>query len=216
MKTFVLISMYPRYIESCISTSIIGRAIASGFINIENLDLKDFDEKRRVDDIPFGGGPGMVIRASPVLKAIAKAKTIVGEDSIVLFMSPRGKQLEDADCCAFAEDERNIIIISGHYEGIDQRAIEISNGIEIAIGHSIVSNGCVCAIYLIDAVSRYVNGVLGNSESLKDETNSDSGSQHDLYTRPREFLGKKVPDILFSGNHKEIETWKNKFRNKPK
>lgn len=205
--------MYPKYIDSCVAYSIIGRAKEKGIIDIINLDLRDFcADNIRVDDTPFGGGAGMVIRPDVVVNAVAHARTIAGDDSLVIFMSPRGKQLSDIGCMNLANSGSNIIIVSGHYEGVDQRAILLTDGIEVAVGDSIVSNGCLTAMYLIDGVSRYIEGVLGNLDSLKNETNSSTGKQYDLYTKPREYKGISVPSVLLSGNHKEIDKWKNSFR----
>lgn len=213
MKKFALISLYPKYIDSAVSSSILGRACENNLISILSIDLKNFaPSMNRVDDHPFGGGSGMVIRADVVVDAVNYAKEICGENSIVVFVSPRGEQFDHIMAKDMSKDERNIIFVSGHYEGIDQRAIQITNGVEFSVGYAIVTTGCIPSLYMIDAISRYVPGTLGNPESLEGETNYLDGIQCDLYTKPREYRGIKVPDVLLSGHHANIEKWKNSFR----
>jgi tRNA (guanine37-N1)-methyltransferase len=140
-------------------------------------------------------------------------KSLVGLDAEILFTSPRGDQFNNDHAHYYGTSNKNIIIISGHYRGFDQRAIILSHGKEIAVGHSIISNGCIAALYIIDAISRYIPGVLGNNESLQQETN-DNFIEHDLYTQPRVYKELEVPSVLLSGNHKNIQEWKDTFLKK--
>lgn len=212
MRNFVLVSVYPKYIESCVENSILHRAIEKNIIKITNVDLRDFSINGKIDDTPYGGGPGMVLMPGPVVEAYkysynnfcmnGKTKTLV--------MSPRGKRLTKNRIKSMSKYD-NILIVSGHYEGIDQRAIDIINAEEIRVCDCILSNGCLAAMVVIDAISRYIPGVLGNYDSIKKETfDSKDYVQHDLYTKPREYENLLVPSVLLSGNHSDIVAWQKK------
>lgn len=215
MIKYFLISTYPKYIDSCIENSILRRGVDKGLIYIENIDLKDFVSSGRIDDRPFGGGAGMVLRPDPIVNAVNYCLEKLKNKKVkILFTSPRGKNFTAAKSKKYSKYDA-LIIIAGHYEGFDQRALEIVKGEEIKVGSSIVTNGCIIGLYIIDSVSRQVKGFLGNEESIEGETFSKSGFiQAPCYTRPREFMGLSVPDVLLLGNHKAIEKWKLNYNNK--
>lgn len=208
MKKFTVISLFPEYFKSPIQESLLGRGIKDQKIGIELVNLRDFaDGKHKiVDDTPFGGGPGMLLKVEPLYKAILAYTT---EKTRVIFMSPQGQKLTPA----VAEENaivEHTIIICGHYEGVDQRIIDMLVNMEISIGDYVISSGMPAALVFMDAVSRYVPGFVGNTESVRqDSFQEDAECLFDppQYTRPREFMGRAVPEILLSGDHKKIKEW---------
>ena len=177
-------------------------------LEIEVVNFRDFslNKHKKVDDYAFSGGAGMVLTPQPIYDAIQSVKT---EDSYVVYMSPKGTPLTQNKVKQLSTDVKHLIIICGHYEGIDERIISLCVNEQISIGDFVLTGGEIPAMALVDAVSRYVDGVLHNSESTTDESFSDGLLEYPQYTRPQEFMGLKVPDVLISGNHKEIEKWKN-------
>jgi len=207
-----IISLFPEYFESPFKVSILKKAQERGLINICLTDIREFGEGRwkKVDDRPYGGGPGMVLMPGPVTKALRSVKK---DNSHVIYLSPQGELLNAKMCQRLAEYP-HLICICGHYEGIDQRAIEEVDE-EISIGNYILTNGCVASIVLIDAVSRFIPGVLGNKDSVLDESFQEDGvCEGPCYTRPEVFEGKSVPKVLLSGNHAEAKKWKDLKRSK--
>lgn len=206
MKITIL-TLFPKMFEA-LNESLIGRAIKNKLLEIEVVNFRDFslNKHKKVDDYAFSGGAGMVLTPQPIYDAIQSVKT---EDSYVVYMSPKGKPLTQNKVKQLSTDVKHLIIICGHYEGIDERIISLCVNEQISIGDFVLTGGEIPAMALIDAVSRYVDGVLHNSESTTDESFSDGLLEYPQYTRPQEFMGLKVPDVLISGNHKEIEKWKN-------
>lgn len=209
MIHFHIITLFPESIRSYVNDSILARAQKSKKIKVTFYNPRDFtkDKHKRIDGRPYGGGPGMVIEAEPVLKAVNKA---VGKKKVVkiIFFSPSGKQFNTSDARKFAKKYKHIVLISGHYEGIDVRVRKILKADEISIGPYILTGGEIPAMIIVDAVSRHIKGVLGNMDSIEESRITSS----EVYTRPESFLYKgkqyRVPKILLSGNHKEIEEWK--------
>lgn len=202
---FKIISIFPEMLENILSVSIIGRAVKNGLLQINYVNLRDYaeDKHKKVDDYPFGGGPGMLLKPEPVFRAIMDNKT---EDTRVVYMSPKGKRLNQR----LVEDlssEKDLMIIAGHYEGLDQRIIDHYIDEVISIGDYVLTGGELPAAVLVDAVGRLIPGVLSNEESGIIESHSDILLEHPQYTRPREFNGLEVPDILLSGNHQRILKW---------
>ena len=190
-----------------LKTSILKRAEDNNFIEINLVNIRDFsiDKHKKCDDTPFGGGAGMIMTPQPLYDAIMSVKT---SDSKVIYMSPRGKVLNQN----LVEDYSklsHIILVCGHYEGIDERIIDLCIDEQVSIGDFVLTGGELPAMCFTDAVCRYVQGVL-NSSSLKDESFSNGLLQYPQYTRPQEFKGISVPDVLLSGNHKEISLWREK------
>ncbi len=201
-----ILSLFPSYFEGPFHVSIIKRAIEKGIINIKQVDIRDFAEgkHRKVDDRPYGGGPGMVLMPGPVSQAIRSRKR---PESHSIYLSPQGKRLTSARCEELAQ-KQHLIVVCGHYEGLDERVIESEIDEEISIGDYVLTNGCSAAIVLIDATVRFLPGVLGHEEGVWNDSFQHGVLEGPLYTRPEEFEGKRVPEVLLSGNHKNIEKWR--------
>ncbi|MBV1758320.1 MAG: tRNA (guanosine(37)-N1)-methyltransferase TrmD [Dethiosulfatibacter sp.] len=202
---FKIISIFPEMLESILSVSIIGRAVKNGLININYVNLRDYteDKHKKVDDYPFGGGPGMLLKPEPMYRAIMDNKI---EGTRVVYMSPKGKTLNQKLVEELSKEE-DLLIIAGHYEGLDQRIIDHYIDEVISIGDYVLTGGELPAAVLVDAVGRLIPGVLSNEESGMIESHSDILLEHPQYTRPREFNGLVVPDVLLSGNHQRIQKW---------
>lgn len=206
-KRWDILSLFPDYFKGPFNESIIKRAKEKELLDIHHVDIRDFAENkfRRVDDRPYGGGPGMVMMPQPLTTAI---RSVRSPKAHVIYLTPQGSLLTAAKCRSLAAYE-HLVLVCGHYEGIDERVIEIEIDEEISIGDYVLTNGCAAAIVVLDAVMRFVPGVLGH----EDAANQDSFEQGGLldcphYTRPEEFEGLKVPDVLLSGNHKLIDEWR--------
>ena len=203
---FKLISLFPEMLESILSVSIIGRAVKDGKLEIEYIQLRDYSENKhkKVDDYPYGGGPGMLLKPEPVYNALVQNRS---QSSKVIYMSPKGRNLTQSIVKSLAEEEE-IIILAGHYEGLDQRIIDNYIDESISIGEYVLTGGELPAAVLVDSIARLLPGVLSGEESFTSESHYDLLLEHPQYTRPQEFMGYKVPDILLSGNHAEIEKWR--------
>ncbi len=208
MLRFDIITIFPEVFKGILNESILKRAQANKKVVFNIHDLRDYalDPKRRaVDDRPFGGGPGMVLMPQPLCDAI---KSVKGRRKArVIYTSPAGKPLTQAVAKRLAK-EKNIIIICGHYEGIDQRVLDLCVDEEISIGDYVLTGGEIPAMVIVDAVSRLVPGVVGKADSLIHESFEDNLLEGPQYTRPANFRGKKVPDVLLSGNHEAIKQWR--------
>ncbi len=208
---FHIITLFPKAFDSYLGESILKRAIEDKKIKISFYNPRDFAENKwsRIDRPPYAGGPGMVIQAEPVIKAIAKAKGRKRKVKII-FLSPSGKQFDNSYAAKAAKNYKDIIIVSGRYEGIDARVKEIFKMDEVSVGPFILTGGELPAMIIIDALSRHVPGVLGNLDSIEERRVASS----EVYTRPEVFTykGKKyhVPKILLSGHRAKIEEWKKK------
>lgn len=203
---FTTLTLFPEFIESIKNYSIIRRAIENGLISVESINIRDFaiNKHGQVDDYPYGGGQGMVMMVEPVYKAIESVKT---ENSHVVFLSPQGKVLNQELIKDLSKKE-HLVLLCGHYEGIDERIIENYIDEELSIGDYVLTGGEIPAMVLIDSVSRMIDGVLASSEAYEDESHMDGLLEYPQYTRPQEFMGLKVPDVLLSGNHQEIEKYR--------
>lgn len=203
---FTTLTLFPEFIESIKGYSIIRRAIENGLISVESINIRDFaiNKHGQVDDYPYGGGQGMVMMVEPVYKAIESVKS---KNSHVVFLSPQGKVLNQELIKDLSKKE-HIVLLCGHYEGIDERIIENYIDEEISIGDYVLTGGEIPAMVLIDSVSRMIDGVLASSEAYEDESHMDGLLEYPQYTRPQEFMGLKVPDVLLSGNHQEIEKYR--------
>ena len=208
-----LITLFPDVIESFKEYGVTGRAVAEKKIDLQCFNPRDFatDKHRTVDDRPYGGGPGMVMRCEPLTAAVQVAKDwMKGQQSRVVYLSPQGKRLVQARTEELATE--NLILIAGRYEGIDQRLIDSLVDEEISIGDYVLSGGELPALVLIDAILRHVPGVLGHAESAGQDSFSteelEGGLDWPQYTRPEVFQGQAVPEVLLSGDHKLIEQWR--------
>lgn len=206
LHRFDILSLFPGYFRGPFDESIIGRARERGLIEINLIDIRDFtcDKHRRVDDRPYGGGPGMVMMAAPVAEAIASVKK---SGARVIYLTPQGRQLTAKRCRELAAPS-HLILLCGHYEGIDERALEKCVDEEISIGDYVLTNGCLPAIVLIDAVVRFIPGVLGHGDAAACDSFERGLLDCPHYTRPEWFEGMRVPEVLLSGDHKKIEEWR--------
>lgn len=201
---FDVLTLFPEMLES-IKHSIISRAEKKNLIEINLVNIRDFskDKHKKVDDTPYGGGAGMVMRADVVYDAY---NSLEKNNAKVIYLTPQGKKLNQEKVEKLSKEE-HLILLCGHYEGIDQRVIDEIVDEEISIGDYVLTGGEIPAMVLIDAVSRYVEGVL-SEESTKEESFSNGLLEYPQYTRPEEFHGVKVPEVLISGHHKNIEEWR--------
>lgn len=203
---FDILSLFPEYFQGPFDVSIIKRARENKLLDIELHDIRDFAEgkHKRVDDRPFGGGPGMVMKPEPITKAIRSVKTL---ESHVIYLTPQGTPLNSKMCQRLAQ-ETHLILLCGHYEGIDERIIGKEVDEEISIGDYVLTNGCLPAIVLVDAVSRFIPGVLGHEMAAFEDSFQEGIFDAPHYTRPEEFEGALIPEILKSGNHEQIQKWR--------
>jgi tRNA (guanine37-N1)-methyltransferase len=201
-----ILSLFPEFFSVLSNWSIIGRAKEENRVQINNVNIRDFSKNKhkKVDDYPFGGGPGMVMTPEPILEAINSVKNI---DSRVIYLSPQGKPFSQ-ELANELSKESHLILLCGHYEGIDNRIIDNYIDEEISVGDFVLTGGEIPAMIIMDAVVRLLPGVLSGEESFMEESHYNGLLEHPQYTRPREFNGYTVPDILLSGNHKNIEAWK--------
>lgn len=201
-----IISLFPDYFTGPFDVSIVGRARQSRLITLRQTNIRDFatNKHHRVDDRPFGGGPGMVMMAEPVVDAVSSVLTPA---SRLIYLSPQGKPLDAALCRSLAVEE-HLVLLCGHYEGIDERALQVLGTEEISIGDYVLTNGCVAAIVLVDAVVRFVPGVLGHEEAAGQDSFEDGLLDCPHYTHPRCYRGLEVPPVLLSGDHKKIAAWR--------
>lgn len=200
-----ILTLFPEMFDA-LDTSLIGRAQNNNLVEINKINIRDFSKNKhgKVDDYVFGGGDGMLMCPQPLYDAINSVKT---NNSHVIYLSPKGKPLTQSIVKDISK-KSHLILVCGHYEGIDQRIIDLCVDEEISIGDYILTGGELPAMVLTDALLRYIPGVLGNENSAKEESFSDGLLEHPQYTRPREFKGLSVPKVLLSGNHAEIEKWK--------
>ena len=201
---FDVLTLFPEMFDS-LKQSVIGRAVEKELIDINLINIRDFseDKHKKVDDTPYGGGAGMVMMPDVVYRAYQSVKT---KNAKVIYMSPQGKKLDQKKVEDLSKQEP-LIILCGHYEGIDQRVLDKIVDEEISIGDYILTGGELPAMVLIDSVSRYVKGVL-KEDSIKEESFSNGLLEYPQYTRPEIFEGEKVPEILLSGHHEKIEKWR--------
>lgn len=203
---FDILSLFPKTVEGFSEESILGRAVEQGILEINSLDLRRWAEgkHRETDDRPFGGGPGMVLKPEPLFDAVSEISL---DHTTVVYMTPDGLPFNTSMAKDLSK-ESHILCICGHYEGIDQRVRDHLVDREISVGDYVLTNGALAATVLIDAVSRHVPGVLGDKDSLLEETFENNQLAHPQYTRPTDFRGMKVPDVLLSGNHSKIAKWR--------
>lgn len=200
-----ILTLFPEMFEN-LKMSIIGRALEKQLLTINLVNIRDFskDKHKKCDDYPFGGGAGMLMTPQPLFDAINSVKT---DKSYIVYMSPRGKTLDSSKVISIAKNIEHLIIVCGHYEGIDQRIIDIFDIEEISIGDYVLTGGELPAMVLVDSVSRYVEGVLSQG-STDEESFSGGLLEYPQYTRPADFMGHKVPEVLISGNHEKVKEWR--------
>ena len=207
---FHIITLFPEIFHSYMSESIMKRAIEKEIIEVHVYNIRDFsaNKHKKVDDYPFGGGAGMLMTPQPIYdtyKHIVETHNI--ENPRVVYLTPKGKVYKQDIACDLSSNE-DIILLCGHYEGIDQRIIDLIVTDEISIGDYVLTGGELPALIMIDSIARLIPGVLSQNESFEEESFKDDLLEYPHYTRPREFMGMKVPDVLLSGNHQRIGKWR--------
>ncbi len=201
-----VITIFPAMLDGFLGESMMKRAAAMGAVNFRTIDLRDFttDRHRTTDDRPYGGGPGMVMKADPIFKAVESVRR---EDSRVILMTPSGTVFKQAVARELTASS-HLIFICGHYEGVDERVREALVDMELSIGDYVLTNGVLPAAVVIDAVVRLLPGVLGGEGAAEQESFSEGLLEYPHYTRPEEYRGMRVPDILLSGDHAAIAAWR--------
>lgn len=204
---FDVLTLFPEMFDA-VKTSIVGRAMNNNLIELNLINFREFstDKQKHVDDCPYGGGAGMVIKPEPVYDAYQSIVKDLDYKPKVIYMSPQGKVLTQRIARDLSK-ESHLILLCGHYEGIDQRVLDEIVDEEISIGDYVLTGGELPAMVLIDSVSRNVEGVI-KAESVEDESFSEGYLEYPQYTRPEEFMGRRVPDVLLSGHHANIEKWR--------
>ncbi len=202
-----ILSLFPDMFSGVLNASILGRAVRGGFLTINTYDIRDWadNKHRKADDEPFGGGAGLVMMIQPLFDCLT---AVTGEDKSArrILLTPRGKTLTTERARAFSKEER-LILVCGHYEGVDERIMELIDD-EISIGDYVLTGGELPAMVLIDSVARFIPGVLGCGESTEEESFSDGLLEYPQYTRPADFRGRLVPDVLLSGHAANIRKWR--------
>ena len=206
---FYVLTLFPEMIEQAVNTSITGRAIKDEKISVKTINIRDYadNDYGQIDDYPYGGGAGMVMQAPPIYAAYKTIVDELGYEPRVVYMTPQGKNLKQSDSKSFS-GEKDLVILCGHYEGVDERVLEEIVTDNISIGDYVLTGGELPALVLIDSITRLIPGVLSNDESASKESFEESLLEHPQYTRPEEFNGKKVPEILLSGNHAKINEYR--------
>ncbi len=201
-----VLTIFPEMLRAALSESIVGRALEKGLFEVELIDIRAYSQNKHknTDDYPFGGGAGMVMLAQPIVDA-CEAHMEAGQRRI--YLSPRGRTLNQSVVEELSR-ETELMLLCGHYEGVDERALEMCFPEELSIGDYVLTGGELAALVVIDAVSRLIPGVLGSSESAGDESFTTGLLEYPQYTRPREFRGREVPEVLLNGNHAFIERWR--------
>ena len=199
-------TLFPEMIEGITSHSILGRAQKEGLIEVKAVNIRDFskDKHKHADDYPYGGGAGMVMKAEPVYDCY---KAINEPKARVIYLSPQGRVFNQSVAEELSKEEA-VVLLCGHYEGIDERVLEEIGAEELSAGDFVLTGGELAAAMVIDSVSRLIPGVLGKEESFENESFSDGLLEYPQYTRPEEFMGRKVPEVLLSGHHANIEKWR--------
>lgn len=204
-----ILTLFPEMVLNGLHTSIIGRAAEKGLLSIEAIDIREYstDKHRHVDDYPYGGGAGMVMQPMPICDAYDDLCEKIGKKPRVIYMTPQGKVFNQKIAQELAREE-DLVFLCGHYEGIDERALELIATDYLSIGDYVLTGGELPAMVMIDCISRLIPGVLNNDTSAEFESFHDNLLEYPQYTRPEEYKGLKVPEVLLSGHHKNIDAWR--------
>ena len=208
---FDIVTIFPRMVQAGLAEGVISRGIERGLLDVEIHDLRDYtaDRHRTVDDVPYGGGPGMVMKPEPLARAVADITARRGEAEAVVVLSPQGRRFTQAEAVRMSR-LRHIVLLCGRYEGMDER---VRTGVateELSIGDYVLSGGELAALVVLDAISRTIPGVVGDEQSVEEDSFSRGLLDYPHYTRPADFEGQRVPDVLLSGNHAEVRRWRRK------
>lgn len=206
---FHVLTLFPQMITDGFHTSITGRAMDAGLLSIETIDIRDFsnDKHFKVDDYTYGGGAGLLMKAEPVCAAYDDLVRRTGHSMRTVYLSPQGSVFTQAKAAELAK-EKDLCLLCGHYEGVDERALQEIGAEFISIGDYVLTGGELPALIIMDAVARLVPGVLHNNESAQTESFNDGLLEYPQYTRPEDFRGRKVPEILLSGDHGKVDVWR--------
>ncbi|MDY3928366.1 MAG: tRNA (guanosine(37)-N1)-methyltransferase TrmD [Clostridia bacterium] len=206
---FDVLTLFPDMFRAVLGDSIINRAVQNGLIEFHFIDIRDFtkNKHRKVDDYPYSGGGGMLMSAQPVYDAYQSIAQDLDYKPLTIYMSPQGKVFNQQLALDLSK-EKHIVILCGHYEGIDQRVLDMIVDMEISIGDFVLTGGEIPAMAVIDSVSRMIPGVLASENSYTNESHFNGLLEYPQYTRPEEFMGVKIPDVLISGHHAKINEWK--------
>ena len=204
-----VVTIFPQMFHAVTDFGVVGRAVENNLVSIEPVDLRSFGQgqNKRLDDRPFGGGPGMVMLAEPIVECIGRLRQKMKDDAPVIYLSPQGKRVVHQDISEFSKMSE-MILLCGRYEGIDQRALDIIGAEELSIGDYVISGGELAAMVLIDAVVRQIPGVLGNEQSSSQDSFTDGLLDCIHYTRPKSVAGHEIPAVLLSGDHEAIRYWR--------
>ena len=208
---FEVLTLFPGLIEGPLNESILKRGREKGLLNVTVRNIRDHteDKHRTADDSPYGGGAGMVLKPEPIFRAFEAMKEAQsGEEFLTILLSPQGRLFDQKRAEQLSEEKRRIVLLCGHYEAIDERVVEALVDEELSIGDYVLTGGELAALVVIDAAARLLPGVLGDEESAYRDSFGDGLLDHPHYTRPAEFRGRKVPEVLLGGNHAEIEKWR--------
>jgi len=208
---FDIVTIFPGMVRTAMSEGIVSRAIASGAIDVAVHDLREHtsDRHRSVDDVPYGGGPGMVMKAEPMVRAVDMIRRTRGAPGAILLLSPQGRRFDQAEAVRLS-GLSHLALLCGRYEGMDERVAALVGAEEVAVGDFVVSGGELPALLVLDAVSRMVPGVVGAAQSVAEDSFSKGLLDHPHYTRPVDVGGMKVPEVLLSGHHAEVRRWRRK------
>lgn len=214
MIRFDILTLFPQIFSSFLGESLLSKAIAAGLVTVQTHDIRQWttDKHCKVDDRPFGGGPGMLIQVQPVVDCVEAVQALGDAPGKLLLLSPQGERLTQSMAQQFSESSR-LLLLCGRYEGFDQRVVDILKPREVSLGDFVLNGGEVAAMAIIEATMRLIPGVLGDEESYQQDSFSDQPLlEFPQYTRPREYRGHVVPDVLLSGNHAQIAAWRNQQR----
>lgn len=208
---FDVVTIFPRMVAAGLAEGVVGRGIASGLIDVAVHDLRDHtvDRHRTVDDVPYGGGPGMVMKPEPLARAVEEIRARRGQPDAVVILTPQGRPFRQSEAVRMSRLS-HIVLLCGRYEGMDERVRELVATDELSIGDYVLSGGELPALVVIDAISRLVPGVVGDEQSVVQDSFSGGLLDYPHYTRPAEFGGVKVPGVLLSGHHAEVRRWRRK------
>jgi tRNA (guanine37-N1)-methyltransferase len=208
---FDVVTIFPRMVTAGLAEGVVSRGIARGLIDVAVHDLRDHtdDRHRTVDDVPYGGGPGMVMKPEPLARAVDEIRTRRGPPDAVVLLTPQGRPFRQAEAARMSHLS-HVVLLCGRYEGMDERVRELVATDEVSIGDYVLSGGELPALVIIDAISRLVPGVVGDEQSVEQDSFSDGVLDYPHYTRPAEFSGRRVPDVLLSGHHGDVRRWRRK------
>ena len=206
---FDIVTIFPRIVHAALAEGVVGRAVERGVLDVSVRNLRDYttDRHRSVDDVPYGGGPGMVMKPEPLSRALEAIRRERGEPSAVVLLSPQGRMFDQSEARRLSALP-HVVLLCGRYEGIDERIRELVATEELSIGDYVLSGGELPALVVIDGVGRLVPGVVGDAESVEGDSFSRGLLDYPHYTRPVEFAGRVVPDVLLSGHHGEVRRWR--------